>query len=259
MKHQWLKLKSNRTQPYTIDDITVIIPSAYNKFIKRWKWFWPQYIKRTHPDIVERTIVSCDKEEEGFFKAMGITNLVFAEPKWIAYKTITALNHITTRLTFRMANDIMIVRDKWWEPLLSQFNAEEKLQIIAEMQHGTSFPDTLEKLQKDWEYLEREYPRATTAAVYPHGSRVFAQTAVWNAYYRNVLRYTAHDHDEIYFSQLARSDGTQFTNFKGINLYLAHVGISSRDFSEEYIKGHIKERREELNKQELNHEFVKMV
>ncbi len=259
MKQQWLKLNSNRTQPYTMDDITVVIPSAYNKFINRWDWFWPQYVENTHPDVVKRTIVSCDKEEEQFFTDMGITNLVFAEPKWIVYKTIAALDHITTRLTFRLANDIMIVREGWEEILLEQFNAEEKLQIIAEVQHGTSFPSSLQKLQRDWEYLKREYPRATTASVYPHGSRIFSQTAVWNAYYRNVLRYTPHDHDEIYLSQLARADGTQFTNFRGINLYLAHVGISSRDFSEEYIKGHIEERRAELNKQELKHEFVKMV
>ncbi len=236
-KHEWLKLTSERTQPYTIDDISVIIPSVKNVFKRRLEWFWPQYIDKTHPDIVKRTYFPCDPGEE------VPINPIETEPKWIVPKTIAALDKITTRLTFRLANDIMMVRDNWWEPLLKQFNDQEKLQIIGEIQNGTTFPKSLEALQRDWEYLRREYPRATTAAVYPHGSRIFAQTAVWNGYYRQVLRYTPHDHDELFFSQLARGDGICFTKFSGIERWLKHCGISNKDFDDDWIAQKEKERK----------------
>ena len=257
-KHEWLKLSSKRTQPYTIDDVSIIIPSTAKIFDKRLKWFWPQYIANSEAETIRNTIIPCDEEELDYLKdvTQGRAKLVPTSPKWIVNKTLSALDQITTRLTFRLANDIMIIRKGWEKILIDQFNASEKLQIIGEIQNGTTFPESLEKLQRDWEYLKREYPRATTAAVYPHGSRIFAQTAVWNGYYRNVLRYTSHNHDEIYFSQLARGDGIQFTSFGGINLYLNHVGISNKDFTDEYIQGHIAERRRDLQAAPDQHAFA---
>jgi len=252
-KHEWLKLTSQRTQPYTIDDISVIVPSTAGRFEKRMKWFWPQYVKRTHPEVVKRTYIPCDPKEE---IPGGIR--IEVEPRWIVHKTIAALDQITTRLTFRLANDIMIVRKGWEDILLKQFNAEENLQIIADVQHGISYEESHSKLAGDWDFFKREYPKATTAAVYPHGARLFAQTAIYNAYYRHVIRYTAHDHDELFFSQLARGDGVQFTRFGGINLFLAHVGITNKDFTDDYIRGHIKERRREYSNAPDKHEFIKM-
>lgn len=251
-KHVWLELHSRRTQPYTIDDISIIIPSAARRYEKRWQWFWPQFVDLTHPDVVKRTLIPCDKEES---LPIPKEQLLVVEPRWIAYKTIGALDRITTRLTFRLANDIMIVRKGWEQLLLDQFNAEEKLQIIAEIQNGISFPDSQKKMQKDWHFIKKEYSEETTAAVYPHGSRLFAQTAVWNAYYRHVLRYTAHDHDELFFSQLARGDGIVFRKFSGINLYLAHVGVTNQDFTDDYISGHIESERRRLTEAPDRHEF----
>lgn len=232
--HKWLKLHSERTQPYTIDDISVIIPSAENRYNNRWEWFWPQYVKKTHPKIVENTYVPCDPGEKELLSNMGC-NTVVVMPRWIVDKTLGALEYITTRLTFRLANDIMVVREGWEEVLLKQFNEEKSLQIIAEIQHGTVYPEAVTRLQQDWDFIRREYAEPATAAVYPHGSRIFTQTATWNAYYRQVLRYTSHDHDELFFSQLARGDGVVFTHFGGGNSFLAHKGITNKDFSEEDI------------------------
>lgn len=250
-KHNWLKLTSQRTQSYTIDDISVIIPSTKGRFEKRMEWFWPQYVKKTHPDVVARTIIPCDPGEEVPGQKMEV------EPRWIVPKTISALNEVTTRLTFRLANDIMIVREGWEDILLKQFNAIQKLQIIGEIQQGISFPESHQKLQ-EWDFFRKEYDKETTAAVYPHGARLFAQTAVWRAYYTFVPRYTVHDHDEIFFSQLARGDGIQFTRFGGINLFLAHMGVTNKDFTDDYIGGHIRERRRELREAPDNHEFIKV-
>ena len=250
-KHEWLKLTSERTQPYILDDISIIIPSTANRFEERWKWFWPQYVKRTHPDVVNRTYIPCDPGEE---IPGGIR--VEVTPRWIVPKTLAALDQITTRLTFRLANDIAIIREGWEDVLLKQFNEEKRPQIIAEIQQGISFPESQEKLQEDWEFIRREYPKPTTAQQYPHGARLFAQTSLWNAYYRHVIRYTPHDHDELFFSQIARGDGTVFTKFGGINLYLAHVGITNQDFTESYIRGHIRERKRELRSLPDNHAFT---
>lgn len=254
--HSWLKLSSTRTQPYTLEDISVIIPSAHGRYENRWKWFWPQYVEKTNPVVVKNTIVPCDPEEVDYLHSIGVEKLCITSPRQIAYKTIHALDYITTRLTFRLANDIMIVREGWEDILLKQFNEEKGLQLISEIQAGISFPDNQHLLQKDWEYLRREYQEDCTAAQYPHGARLFAQTAVWNGYYRNVLRYTPHDHDDIFFGQLSRADGITFTKFGGINLYLAHVGITNQDFTEEYIKEHIAGRRAELTSAADKHEFI---
>lgn len=248
--HTWLRLVSHRTIPYTIDDISVIIPSTKGRFANRMKWFWPQYVAKTHPIVVANTYVPCDPGED---IPGGIR--VEVEPRWIVPKTLGALEHIRTRLTFRLANDIAIIREGWEQILLDQFNAEEKLQIIGELQNGISFTENHEKLQ-EWDFFKKEYPEVTTASEYLHGSRLFAQTAVWRAYYYPVRNYTWHDHDEIFFCQLARADGTLFKNFRGINLYLAHVGVTNKDFTEEYINGHVELRRRELSEAPDKHEFV---
>lgn len=259
-KHKWLRLHSTRTQPYTIDDISIIIPSAAGRYEGRWKWFWPQYIAKTNPKVVRNTIVPSDPEEQDFLASLLWNKdqplILPTEPRWIVNKTLAALDHITTRLTFRLANDIMIVREGWEQLLLDQFNAQEKLQLICEAQDGVSYPESQNRLAADWNFIRREYPEPTTAQQYPHGSRLFAQTAVWNAYYRHVLRYTAHNHDELFFSQIARGDGIQFTNFRGINLYIAHVGVTNRDFTDDYVSGHIEERRRELESSTNHHVFT---
>lgn len=250
LKHEWLKLSSRRTQPYIIEDVSVIIPSTAKRFNKRLEWFWSQFVAKTDPQVVEHTIIPCDPSELDYLKALtqGRATLVPTQPRYIVNKTLSALEIIKTRLTFRLANDIMVVREGWEKVLVDQFNAEEKLQIIGEGQHGTSYPDTLIGLQRDWEYLRREYPRPATAAVYLHGSRLFAQTAVWRAYYSHVRDYTAHDHDELVFSQIARGDGTVFVDFRGLNSYLCHIGITNKDFTDDYITSHIERRRKELEK-----------
>lgn len=255
-KHNWLQIYSHRTQPYTLEDISIIIPSSAGRYEKRWEWFWKQYVEKTHPLVVQNTIVPCDPEEVDYLTSLGVTKLCITSPRYIVDKTIHALEYITTRLTFRLANDIMIVREGWEDILLKQFNEEKGLQIIGELQNGVSYPENQEKLQKDWGFIKKEYPEKTTAAEYLHGSRLFAQTSVWNAYYSRVPRYTNHDHDEIFFTQLARSDGAIFKNFRGINLYLAHVGITNKDFTDGYIDEHINGRRRELELAKDKHEFT---
>ncbi len=239
-KHEWLRIGSAR-QPYTLDDISVIIPSAAHRYEERWKWFWPQYVKNTHPTVVGNTYIPCDEQEEGQLRKLTGVNIIVTSPRFIVYKTLRALKEITTRLTFRLANDIMVVREGWEQPLLKRFNSQKKLQLISEVQHGVTYPASQHAMQKDWDFIRRQYPKDTTAAVYPQGSRLFAQTSIWNGYYSHVLRYTPHDHDEIFFSQIANGE-IMFTHFSGISAYLAHVGLPLQDFNEKYIK-EIEEKR----------------
>lgn len=249
----WLQLNSQRVQPYTLDDISVIIPSAAGRYTERWKWFWPQYVSNTHQDVVARTYVPCDPEEIGFMNSIGITNTIVTSPRGIVVKTVNALNYISTRLTFRLANDIMVVRSGWEDVLLTQFNAEERFQIISEVQHGVS-PDSVWEDLNEWQYFKDQYPVKAVSAKYPHGSRLFAQTAVWNAYYRLVLRYTPHNCDELIFSQLANGDGTVFTHFGGINSFLSHKGFSNKDFTPDYVN-QLKQERTELEQRSDNPGF----
>jgi len=243
-KHAWLRINSERL-PYKRYDISVIIPSAAGRYTNRWTWFWPQYIKDTHPSIVENTYIPCDQAEYEFLKNLcPEANVFVTEPRWIACKTLAALNLITTRLTFRLANDIMVVRNGWEEPLLEQFNAVGNLQLIAKVTHGISFPEDQEALERDWEFIREKYKsqKKATACVYPHGSVLMAQTALWRAYYSQVTRYTLHEHDEIYLSQIAQSDGVQFTNMTGLDRFLCHVGVTNKDFNQEYMKHIIEEK-----------------
>lgn len=252
-KHTWLRINSSRTQPYTLEDISVIIPSAAGRYEKRWEWFWDQYVAKTHPIVVKNTIVPCDAGE---VLPVPSEQTLIVEPRWIVPKTLGALDYITTRLTFRLANDIMIVREGWEQLLLDQFNNEKNLQIIGELQTGVSYKESHQKLIQDWDFFKKEYPEPTTAQEYLHGSRLFAQTSVWRGYYSILRRYTNHEHDELFFTQLARGDGITLTNFQGINLYFAHCGITNRDFTDEYISGHIATRRRELEQAEDKHQFT---
>jgi hypothetical protein len=146
-KHNWLTLSSRRTQDYTLDDISVIIPSAAGRYEKRWKFFWPQYVAKTHPKVVENTYIPCDEEEVDILKSLtgGQAIVVPTSPRFIVHKTLSALEHITTRITIRLANDILIVREGWEELLLKQFNGEKNLQIIGELQQGVSYPQSIQR------------------------------------------------------------------------------------------------------------------
>ena len=81
-----------------------------------------------------------------------------------------------------------------------------------------------------------------------------AQTAVWRAYYSYVPDYTLHDHDEIFFSQIAQGDGITFTNMTGMDAYLAHAGVSNQDFSPERLE-ELKELRKEYEERPDNPGF----
>lgn len=237
-KHRWLELHSVRTQKYRLEDITVVIPSAAGRFERRWEWFWPQYIENTNDKVINQTIIPCDPEEVPILSKLteGRCLIIPAEPRFIVAKTSIALQNIFTRLTFRLANDIMVIRSGWEKVILDRFNSVDKLQLIAELQHGVAYPENHQILARDWDFFRREYVHETTAAVYPHGSRLLAQTAVWRAYYTVVPRYTYHDHDELFFSQIARGDGIVFTNMAGMNAYLAHVGFPNKDFTDDRLQ-----------------------
>jgi hypothetical protein len=240
--HSWLKISSERI-PYNIKDISVIIPSSAHRYENRWRWFWPQYLENTNPEIVENTYIPCDEAEYDFLEALCPEANVFAsKPQWIVPKTIHALNWITTRLTFRLANDIAVIRPDWETPLLERFNAEPRLQLIAKMTHGSTSPDEQKSLEEDWWFIREKYKdqKKATACVYPHGAILLAQTAVWAAYYSMMPKYTMHAQDDVFFGQLAQADGTVMTNMTGLDRFLCHVGISNKDFDECWMK-HIEE------------------
>lgn len=237
-KHSWLKLSSTRF-PYQRYDISVVIPSAAGRYESRWKWFWPQYISNTHPDIVKNTYIVCDEAEyESLTILCPEAQIMTAKPRFIVPKTIHGINAITTRLTFRLANDIAVIRKDWEVPILEQFNLEPKLQIISKVTHGVVEPEEQENMETDWHFIKEMYKdhKKATACVYTHGSILMAQTAVWRAYYSHVPCYTMHEHDEIYFSQIAQGDGIAITNMTGIDRFLCHVGITNKDFCPEWME-----------------------
>src|SRR3990167_2860921 len=94
--------------PYTLEDLSVVIPQA-SQYVKRIKWFLPQYIKGTPKEVVKNTVVvydPLDEETKAVLAQYGIKGLT-ATPPHSTYKMEAGFKSVKTRLCVRMHNDAL--------------------------------------------------------------------------------------------------------------------------------------------------------
>ncbi len=110
--------------PYTLSDLSVVIPQA-SQYVRRIKWFLPQYVRATPIEVLKNTIVVYDPEDTEtrdellkYEYIIGIT----ATPPHSTYKMEAGFKQVKTRLCVRMHNDCFVVRSDWAQVLVDHFN-----------------------------------------------------------------------------------------------------------------------------------------
>src|SRR3990167_1683568 len=118
--------------PYTLGDLSVVIPQA-SQYVKRIKWFIPQYIKMTPPEVVKNTLVVYDKGDMETYNLLLKHNIKGKAIQYAqsTYKQEAGFMDIKTRLCVRMHNDTFFIRNDWAETLVDIFNSSSKTTIIG--------------------------------------------------------------------------------------------------------------------------------
>ena len=118
--------------PYTVEDLTVIIPHV-SWHPNRAKWFFPQYIRSVPPEVVKNTIVMYDGDNATALQLqeLGLRGVAVKEVDWSTVKMKKGFELAKTRLCVRIHNDTYFLRDDWVQSLIKQFNDEQSPQIIG--------------------------------------------------------------------------------------------------------------------------------
>lgn len=226
----------SKFEPYKLEELGVIIPQP-TSYMKRLEWFWPQFKRHTPEIVLQNTIVvfqpkgHADITVEEAIRDFDGPAISCEEEHGIVYATLAGLDHLKTRLIARIADDIELSDAGWAEKVVAFFNEEPHLKLLADIsitgRYGifTSFDltklDWLDNLLQHGKFKGYEYA---------HGHYFITNRAVWESYYREVVKYTKHDCEDVVFSFLSRADGLPCIHRPRVmSLGFCHRGISNRD------------------------------
>lgn len=233
-----VKIISGGTRiPYDFNDLGVVIPHG-QKSVERIKWFLPQYVAATPPEVVANTYIATDPDDlftPKFAKEYGV-KVVFSKGAWITPKLQAGYELLRTRLCARIHNDVAIHRKDWAEVLIKQFNSFEIPQLIGQL-HGTGdfliteifkyFEDKpyFNKLKERFEIISRE-TGDIIGTEYLHGFFMASQTYILRDIQYSILDWEdgGRSKDDCVISLFAFLNRIQVVDWLNITSYLSHVG-----------------------------------
>ena len=238
--------------PYTLSDLSVVIPQA-SQYVNRIKWFIPQYIKMTPPEVIKNTIVVYDPEDEETRKVLEQYDIkgITVTPPHSTYKQEAGFNHVKTRLCARVHNDSLFIRSDWAETLIEKFN-----QTPTSTSLSTSNPQLIgafnisggidkERLDKlvSWypcfkpiydnlAFSEAEAP--TTGAPFLSAGFMASQTYVWRGIYPLVVEFNEGkmDKEDVITTLLFSVIGVIITSWLNMYSFVKDAGGGYGDFDE---------------------------
>ncbi len=240
-------IPTNFFVPYTNTDVSVIIPQA-SQYVRRIKWFLPQYIDVTPPEVVKNTLVVYDPEDLETKKILddcGIQGIT-ATPPHSTYKLQAGFSAIKTRLCVRMHNDAMIKRSDWVDVLVEQFNKERHAQIIGAVNRsGTVSKETIDQitawypsfgqLSKNLVFSEGDHPIAGTSFL--SAFFIAGQTHLFRGLYPLVVYFNdgKMDKEDVLFTLFASLFHVKITNWTNMFQFVKDAGSGYGDFDEGFI------------------------
>src|SRR3990172_4226544 len=132
MDRKYQVIPAGKFIPYTLEDLSVVIPQA-SQYVRRLKWFIPQYIKATPKEVIHNTVVVYDPEDaetQSLLLRYAITGITTIPPH-STYKLQAGFNQVKTRLCVRMHNDAFLKRNDWAISLIERFNQNPATQLIG--------------------------------------------------------------------------------------------------------------------------------
>ncbi len=229
--------------PYTLTDLSVVIPQA-SQYVKRIKWFIPQYINSTPPQVVKNTLVVYDPEDtetKAVLDQYGIKGMT-CQPPHSTYKMEAGFKEVQTRLCVRMHNDVYIARTDWAQRLVDQFNKNILFpQLIGAYNwSGGLFKTVLDKVLEDYlcfreTYNKLEFRQESVGAPFMSACFMAAQTYVFQGVYPEVVRINegSMNKEDCLFTLLLSIYGIKLVSWNNMYSFVATVSQAYGDFNKE--------------------------
>ena len=233
--------------PYTIDDLSVVVPQAYN-YKKRISWFLDQFVKATPEVVIKNTIVTYDPGDEyteSELKKYNIRGMIVDQPQ-STYKIQSGLKEIKTRLVVRMANDTYLKRTDWADLLVGQFNALDRPQLIgAAYASGDISKEGMEqffdaypfyrKAMKYVDYTLNGDGALSLGLCYLHGYFMASQTYVLQSLYPQIVEFNKGymGKEDCLISHLTSGNRISIVCWDNLGDFCKHIGKHTADFEGE--------------------------
>ena len=235
--------------PYTIEDLSVVIPHA-SWYKKRLSWFLERYFKGTPAEVIKNTYIIYDPDDLWSLNEIQRYDIKAILNKqdnrdYSTLKMQVGFDEVKTRLCARLHNDGQIMRSDWADQLIKQFNSTKVLQLI-----GTWHPSgdmgmaDVDKFNEFFPWFasikDKLEPYTTDQGVkrigteYLHAFFMAGQTYIFRDLYPQVIKYNEEkmDKEDILFSQLVSSHNIQLTSWNNMYKFVNSVGVKSGDFEE---------------------------
>lgn len=229
--------------PYTLDDLSVVIPQA-SQYVRRLKWFIPQYIKATPFQIAyKNTIVVYDPEDLETkavldqYKIRGITTT----PPHSTYKLQAGFDQVKTRLCVRVHNDAFFKHSDWAEVLVEHFNQNPQTQLIGALNiSGGIGKDILDKIVEQYPSFQSLYNQLDfqgqnhIAAPFFSAHFMAAQTYLFKTLHPLLVELNegSMNKEDVLTTILANLLGAKIISWNNMYAFVANVGASYGDFDE---------------------------
>lgn len=230
--------------PYTLDDLSVVIPQA-SQYIKRMKWFMPQYIKGTPPEVVKNTIVIYDPEDRETklvveqYRMKGAT----VTPPHSTYKMQEGFKYVKTRLCVRMHNDTYIARTDWAQSLIDQFNNDKNPQLIGAFNWSGGMAKTrVDAVLENYPifkeiYDKLEFSNESIGSTFMSAYCMASQTYVMQSIYNDVVRINqgGMNQEDCLFTLLTSLNNIKLIGWSNMFDFVRVVSQAYGDFENEVL------------------------
>lgn len=255
---------------YQLSDVSVVVPHI-NRDKRRLKWFLPQYVKVTPPEVVANTHLAYDpgdKETEALLDQYGI-NRHPVEKSWITNKLEEAYKHVKTRLCVKLNNDTAFFRKDWAQTLVDQFNSRDEFQMIGRLiDSGYMNPDFTIDYYKNKPFFNT-FKNNINILTNPEGSPIYAteylhahfvasQTMVLRELHKELMELDNNRYipDDVLLSFIGMLHKIRIIDWRNSSYYFRHVGPHRGDFTEEELKQVEEVSRVETNDSDIKPEFL---
>lgn len=249
MQNKYKTIPLGVSPPYTLEDLSVIIPHEAS-YVKRLKWFLPQYFRGTPAEVIKNTIIAYDpgdKITEGELERYGMKGVIVNKTQ-STYKFEGALKEVKTRLCVRMHNDTQIVRNDWAQVLVDRFNQLETPQMIGQYHpSGDLSMESIDRLKKYYPWMQSLYNNLelyTTdrgdkriGCAYFHAFFIASQTYIFKEFYPFLVEYTdgQMDKEDCFLSLIVSLNGIHMTAWHNITEFCKNIYTKKADFEEEMV------------------------
>lgn len=247
MEKAYQMIPAGKFIPYTLDDLSVVIPQA-SQYVKRIQWFIPQYIEITPSEVIKNTVVIYDPkdiETKAVLDQYGIKGITTTPPH-STYKLQAGFDSIKTRLVVRMHNDAFVKRADWAEALIVHFNQNPQTQLIGALNiSGGIGKETMDKLLNLYPAIKPFYDQlnfsegehSSIGAPFFSAHFMAAQTYLFKTLQPMLVELNegSMNKEDVLTTIWAALLGAKIVSWNNLYSYVANVGAQYGDFEEGFI------------------------